>query len=282
MVLNDLVSILFPADCRCCDGPLLQAGLVPVCDVCVGRLQQSTMRGCERCGEALNLDLDMEDIRFAGLLPEGLLCRECRMVPPAYDRAVSFATYEDELRTLIRLLKFGGMPSSASLLGMKLVQVILALEGQTARDLLVIAVPLHKVRERQRGYNQSVLLAGHAVRRLKMLRPDWHLIEAHHALTRKRQTESQYVLSRKGRRRKLSGAFEVTSPVRGREILLVDDILTSGATARECARVLKAAGATRVWVATLARAQKQAVRRQHEDPGDYVARWGQSGTAQVQ
>jgi len=240
------------------------------------------MLGCDRCGEALNLDLDMEDIRFAGLLAEGLLCRECRMVPPAYDRAVSFTTYEDEMRTLIRLLKFADVRASAYPLGDRLAKVILTLEAQAARDLLVIAVPLHKARERQRGYNQSVLLAEQAMRRLKVLRPDWKLTAAHPALVRKRQTESQFVLSRKGRRRNLSGAFAVVGHVSGREVLLVDDILTSGATARECALVLKAAGASRVWVATVARAQKHAVLRQYEDPGDYVARWDPIVTDQVQ
>jgi ComF family protein len=239
------------------------------------------MRGCDRCGEVLNLDLDMEDVRFSGMLSEGLLCRECRMVPPAYDRAVSFATYADEVRTLIRMLKFDGVRGSASLLGERLVMAILRLETQAGQDLLVIAVPLHKARQRQRGYNQSVLLARQAVRRLKALRPDWRLTEAHSALVRKRHTESQFVLSRKGRRRNLRGAFAVVGDVTGREVLLVDDILTSGATARECARVLKAGGAAKVWVATVARAQKQGVRRQHEDPGDFVARWDSTTTEQA-
>lgn len=248
----------------------------------MGRVPQSTMRGCERCGEALNLDLDMEDIRFAGMLAEGLLCRECRMVPPAYDRAVSFTTYEDEMRTLIRLLKFADVRALAYPLGDQLAKVILTLEAQAACELLVIAVPLHKVRERQRGYNQSVLLAERAMQRLKVLRPHWGLTAAHTTLVRKRQTESQFVLSRKGRRRNLSGAFAVVGHVSGREVLLVDDILTSGATARECALVLKAAGASRVWVATVARAQKQAILRQHEDPGDIVARWDRIVTDQVQ
>ena len=248
-------------------------GSVPVCDACVGRVTRSTMRGCDRCGEALDLDLDMEDVRFAGMLAEGLLCRECRMAPPEFDRAVSYATYEHELRGMIQMLKFDGVPGVAALLGHWLADAILQLEGQAGPALLVVAVPLHRARERQRGYNQSVLLARHALARLQRMRPAWSLSEAHATLVRQRQTEAQYVLSRRGRRRNLRGAFEVTANVRGREVLLVDDILTSGATARECGRVLKAAGATRVWVATLARAQKPSVARQHEDPGEYIARW---------
>ncbi len=276
MVFNDLVTTIFPADCRCCAGPLTEAGPVPVCEACVGRAaSRSELHGCSRCGEALDLgsfsDLDLDDVRFARLLPEGLLCPECRLVPPEFDRAVSHATYTGELRTLIQLLKFDGVPATAKMLGDLLAGAILQLGQQAGGELMVVAVPLHRRRERQRGYNQSVLLARRALRRLRVLRPEWRLTEAHGALTRQRSTEAQYELSRKGRRRNLRGAFRVTGDVRGREVLLVDDLLTSGATARECARVLRAAGAAKVWVATVGRAQKQWVARQQMD--ESVARW---------
>ena len=231
------------------------------------------MSGCSRCGEAINLDLDLEDARFAGMLAEGFLCRECRLAAPEFTRAVHYTGYDGEIRGLIRLLKFERVRGVARLLGPQMAEAVLQLEGVAADDLLVIAVPLFKERERQRGYNQSVLLADEALRRLKTMRPEWKLTAAHRSLERRKSTESSFVLSRKGRRRNLSGAFRVTGDVHGREVLLVDDILTSGATARECARVLLRAGAEKVWVATLARAQKQFVRRQHENPGELVAKW---------
>jgi ComF family protein len=229
--------------------------------------------GCDRCGEAIDLDLDLEDARFAGMLAEGFQCRECRLAEPEFARAVHYASYEGEIRGLIRLLKFDRVRGVARLLGRQMAEAVLKLEDVAARDLIVVAVPLFKERERQRGYNQSVLLADEALRRLRTLRPKWKLTAAHSALERRRSTESSFVLSRKGRRRNLSGAFHVTGDVRGREVLLIDDILTSGATARECARVLMRAGAANVWVATLARAQKQFVRRQHENPAELVATW---------
>jgi ComF family protein len=273
MLIDDLVTTIFPADCRCCEGPLEQASVVPVCRACVGRVLRNTMAACSRCGEAINLDLDLEDARFAGMLAEGFLCRECRLAAPEFARAVHYASYDGEIRSLIRLLKFERVRGVARLLGQQMAEAVLQLEGVAANDLLVIAVPLFKERERQRGYNQSVLLADEALRRLKTTRPQWKLTAAHTALERRKSTESSFVLSRKGRRRNLSGAFRVTGDVRGREVLLIDDILTSGATARECARVLMRAGAEKVWVATLARAQKQFVRRQHEDAGALVAKW---------
>jgi len=220
-----------------------------------------TMFGCGRCGEALNLDLDLEDVRFAAMVAEGLQCRECRLAAPEFARAVAYASYDEELRKL----------------GLQMAEAVLKLEGHAAMELLVIAVPLFKARERQRGYNQSVLLADEALGWLRRMRPDWKLVAAHKALVRVKSTESSFVLSRKGRRRNLAGAFKVIGDIRGREVLLIDDILTSGATARECARVLMRAGAAKVWVATLARAQKRFMTRQydelHKDPGKLVARW---------
>jgi ComF family protein len=277
-LFHDVVTTIFPADCRCCDGPLLRAGSVPVCETCLGRVaaasQEQAAFACGRCGEALDLGIDLEEERFAGQMASALRCRECRMAPPPFERAVSFATYQDELRTLIGLLKFEGMRELSGLLGDRLADVILQLEGATGSELLVIAVPLFPARERQRGYNQSVLLADRALGRLRKLRPACKLIAAHEMLRRVRRTEAQFELSKTERRRNLRGAFEVQGDLRGREVVLVDDIMTSGATARECARVLRRAGATKVWVATLARAQRQEIARRTELPGELVAAWG--------
>ena len=272
-LLDDLVLLLFPANCRACDGPLERASLIPVCEACVTNVVRDTLVGCHRCGEAIDLDQDMEDIRFAALLKQGLECHACRLAAPDFTRAVSFGTYEGELRILVHLLKFSGVRPVARLVGSRLAEAILQLEGLAAQDLMVVAVPLFRARERQRGYNQSVLLAKAALRVLRRKKPDWRLVEAHGMLVRRKRTEAQWVLSPRGRRRNLRGSFQVVGDVKGREILLVDDILTSGATVRECARVLMAAGAEKVWVATLARAQKKFVRRQQKDVTELVASW---------
>src|SRR5258708_22195341 len=101
-VLDDLVTTLYPTDCRVCNGPLLRADLSPVCDQCIDRVQRQSMTLCGRCGEAL----DMEGVRFAGQFPvEGLLCSPCRMAPPEFERAVAYAVYQDELREMVHLLK---------------------------------------------------------------------------------------------------------------------------------------------------------------------------------
>lgn len=209
----------------------------------------------------------MEGVRFAGQFPaDGLLCSPCRMVPPEFERAVAYGVYQDELREMVHLLKYEGMRSVAQPLGVKLAVAIEMLEGVAAGELMVVAVPLFPAKERQRGYNQAVLLADKALAVLKKNKPAWKLRAAHGVLRRVRDTESQFALTPKGRRRNLQGAFDVPGggAIAGREVLLLDDIYTTGATARECARVLRRAGARKVWIATLARAQ-----------AEMVAMWGE-------
>ena len=211
---------------------------------------------CGRCGEAL--DIDLESAWFAGQLPaEGLLCHVCRVVPPMFERAVAYAVYQDELREMVHLLKYERMRGVANLLGGMLAEAILTLRAEAARELTVVAVPLFSAKQRQRGYNQAELLADAAIAELRTAVPEWKLRRVTGVLERRRDTKSQFELNPHRRRRNLEGAFEADASrlVPGCEVLLVDDIYTTGATARECARVLRRAGARKVWVATLARAQ---------------------------
>jgi ComF family protein len=204
----------------------------------------------------------MEGVRYAGQFPaEGLLCSPCRMVEPKFARAVAYGVYEDELREMVHLLKYEGMRAVARPLGRMLAQAVETLKDEAGTELTVIAVPLFPAKERQRGYNQAVLLADAALKELKKSAPEWRLRAAHGVIRRVKDTQSQFELTPSGRRKNLQGAFSVreTANLIGREVLLIDDIYTTGATARACASVLRGAGVSKVWVATVSRAQKEMV-----------------------
>lgn len=171
-----------------------------------------------------------------------------------FEKAAAYGAYQSELRELIHLLKYEGVVPTAGILGRMLSEAIYELhlnQGLT----LVVPVPLHTSKRRQRGFNQSEMIARVALKTLRS--PNLQL--APNVLVRERATVSQIGLTRPQRLENVRGAFRVAHPsrVKGRAILLVDDILTTGTTASECARVLRRAGAVNVRVATIARTLKE-------------------------
>ena len=206
---------------------------------------------CSICGErVLSSYAECDD--------DGLRrCPVCRRIDRPYERAAAYGSYDGGLRELVHLLKYHGVRPAATVLGRMLAEAIASFEPELDHgSILVIPVPLYKGKLRQRGFNQAELIARAALtvaacERLQ-LAPD--------ALQRTRDTHSQIGLTSHQRRENLRGAFAVSraQEVTGRSVLLVDDVYTTGTTVSECARVLRRAGASGVWVATVARTLKLA------------------------
>jgi len=260
-VLADITNVFLPSDCLVCGAAMATLSKVRVCEACVARVgpQVGAEKDvlCSRCGDALG----MESARFAAAMGASE-CTMCRLAPPMFDRAVAFANYDKEMREMLHLLKFNGMRGVAEhVLGGGMATAVRTLREVAGNELMVVPVPLFAAREHKRGFNQAKLLAEAAVKRLRKLEPAWKLRVRSDLLERVKDTHALYGLNPAERRRNLSGAFRVAdaAAVRGREVLLIDDIMTTGATARECAKVLKRAGAAKVWVATAAKAQPESV-----------------------
>ena len=190
--------------------------------------------------------------------PDGLIrCPECRRIDRPFERAAAYGSYDGGLRELIHLLKYNGVRPAAAVLGRMLAQAIASLRSEFDQaPILVVPVPLYKGKRLQRGFNQAELIARAALKQLK----DERLQLGVDLLSRIRDTHSQIGLTSHQRRENLRGAFAVdrATEVTGRDIILVDDVYTTGTTAMECARVLSRAGARHVWVATVARTLKLA------------------------
>ena len=166
--------------------------------------------------------------------------------------------YQDRLRELLHLLKYEGMEPVARPLGQLLARQILAIK-HVPQTMMVVPVPLFGAKRRQRGFNQAEILARATVKALRQARPEWRFTVATGVLERRRATQSQAGLTPHQRRANVRGAFFASAPekLQGADVLLIDDIYTTGATARACAQALRRAGANSVHVATIARAQRQ-------------------------
>jgi len=173
----------------------------------------------------------------------------CRAGLRGFDAAYSFGSYEGVLRELIHLYKYGKVKTLARPLSDFLMAALPRHESFDA----VTAVPLHWRREWQRGFNQSDLLARELSRRCGIPRIA--------ALKRVRSTVAQAGLSNTGRRKNVTAAFDgrrrAARQLAGKRILLIDDVMTTGSTAASCALALKRAGASRVALLTIARADRR-------------------------
>ncbi|MGH9665013.1 MAG: ComF family protein, partial [Bryobacteraceae bacterium] len=222
-----MFGVLFPDDCRVCGRELLGISRIPVCPECL------------RAPEPLLADYFCANCRTPFLnafpLDEQGLCRLCRAGRNGFDSAYSFGAYDGVLRTLIHVFKYGGVRTLAKPLAVFLGSAL----PRGERFDLIVPMPMHWRRRWERGFNQARLLARAVGKRSGIPVA---------SLARRRAAPPQAGLTNAQRRLNVAGIFRVRRPaaLRGRRVLLIDDVLTTGATAAACAQALKQAGAASV------------------------------------
>jgi len=233
--LQETFDWLLPPACQLCGETLIPSSVIHLCQPCRERFPKITSPRCPHC-----------------LLPHATPagadypCEECLRNPLPTSQVVALGSYQEGLREAIHRFKFRGGIGLSRPFG-ELLASSLA-EGKIIPDSIV-PVPLHGRRLRRRGYNQSHLIARELQRSLG------GVLEKR-LLVRSQETLPQQELPLSERRRNVRGAFMVTRKLGGESILLVDDVLTTGATVRGCAEVLRKAGAADIVVAVLARAPR--------------------------
>jgi len=237
-----VVSVFFPAGCRICDKLLVRASRVPFCEVCLDSFEAPAEKKCEVCGQALGWFTQREG--------EPLLCRACQQKTYAFERARSYGVYDGALVRAILLLKWERMEPLGEWFAERLAEMVQREPGQLVADV-VVPVPLHRDRERQRGYNQASLISKPLARKLGL--PHKAVL-----LMRTRPRPDKQVLSLEERWESVRGAFATRpgSQVDNKRVLLVDDVMTTGATLDACARALLDSGAKSVLGLTVARAAR--------------------------
>jgi len=231
---NAAIDLVLPPRCVGCGARVDMPGLV--CAKCWSGLTFIAPPFCASCGAPFDFAIE-----------GALRCAACLAAPPPYDRARAALVYDEASRGLVLSFKHGDRLQAAAAFG--------AWTARAGAELLagadlVAPVPLHRWRLLQRRYNQAALIAHHAGK----LSGVPHIPDL---LERRRATPSQGSMGPSARARNVAGAFRLkprhAERVRGASIVLVDDVLTTGATAGACVRVLRRAGAARIDVLTLAR-----------------------------
>ena len=238
-VLGPVVDLVFPPRCPLCgEGLAAHGGL---CGACWGELVLPGEPSCALCQRP-----------FGGNIAHESICAPCLAEPPRHDGIAAGTLYNDASRKLVLAFKHGHRIALAPMMA----RLILPRLAAVSDDWLVVPVPLHRWRLWRRGFNQAALLA----REIALARGAALAVDA---LVRRKQTPTLGGLGRKARARVLAGAIAVSpgwaARLKGANVVLVDDVLTSGATTEACVSALKRAGAQRVVIACFARVLDEAL-----------------------
>jgi ComF family protein len=241
-LINRLINIIYPPRCLICseflnkDPQKNRDNTLSFCTTCLADFQKISSPLCSICGRPFAEGRDADH-----------LCEDCLRKRPVYKAAGAPYVYDGPLMTAIHRFKYGGKSYLADSLGPLLSEFAKTWVNKPD-GFLTVPVPLHKKRLRERGFNQSLLLAKHVAGEL-------HTELDFLSLRRIRYTLPQTGLGREERRKNVRGAFMIENPgaLKDKPILLVDDVATTGNTLNECSRVLKKAGCKDIFCLVLAR-----------------------------
>jgi ComF family protein len=234
--LNSLLDFIFPPFCASCHKRMPEGQRGLICSPCWDQAERWEGMRCQRCGAAVSQ------------MNEPQLCPGCLIEDWACDDIRTIGPFRQPLSEAVHLLKYSDRRSAAASLAAQMLKPLSAASEYQGADL-IIAVPLHPARQRERGYNQAHLLAVHLSKALGKSSPE-------NVVKRAKHTKTQTRLNKQERRENVKDIFTVKKPelVKGKTVILVDDVLTTGATIGSCARALKEAGAVKVLALTAAAA----------------------------
>jgi ComF family protein len=237
LLFSALLDIFFPPLCLACKSFVPDSAEILLCAACREKIIPIQSPMCVICGIPFHTEQGMDHT-----------CGECATTHRPFAAARSAVIFDGPAQELIHRLKYGKKTHLSHLLALLTARRVALFITESGAEL-VVPVPLHRKRLRQRGFNQSVLLS-------VVLAKSWHLPISKNNLRRIRWTEPQIHLAVADRMRNVRGAFAVKDPtqIEGKRLVLVDDVYTTGSTVTECARVLRNAGAKEVYVVTIARA----------------------------
>ena len=253
--MDALGCAFLPTLCALCGSSLPRLFHAPICAACSSEIPVDSPPACGCCGESL--DAPPPVVPSA---PEPL-CRSRRLDPPPrccrlpFVRVVSFGPYSGRMRGAAHVRPYDGLTPAARQSGQMLASASATLTREVAGEMLVVLVPLRRSKSTAHGFNQAHALAVEVLAHLRKTRPEWCLTLAPSTRMRRRAPIRQAGPTLLERRLNVGGALRVSDPatVAGKHLLVVDDILTTGASARATGRALLQAGAETVWIATLAR-----------------------------
>jgi ComF family protein len=240
-IKEGLLNFVFPLDCKICEKPIRESKGYSICEDCFKTIELIERPYCAKCGKPLIPTDFFKQNRE-------ILCLDCKRKKYSFEFSRSTGIYDKVLKKCIHLFKYYGEKKLAKPLGKLMVDSLVKNDEFKRKIDLIIPVPLHRNDLKKRGFNQSVLLG-------KVTGDYLSIPVRENVLVKKKLTPFQVNLSKKERKINILGAFSVEKPeeIEGKNILILDDVFTTGATVEECTKELMKARAKNIFVLTLAR-----------------------------